>query len=159
MDSDKQELRQRYKDTRLSLSMPSVDAKSLEICRKVFREVNWAKIGSMCSYTPIEQLREVNVKPLHDTLMYKFPKIKIKILESDKHQVPPKAKFDLIIVPLLAFDKENYRLGWGGGFYDRFLARQPQAVKIGLAYWNGFASEGLPHEPHDIPLDMIITER
>jgi 5-formyltetrahydrofolate cyclo-ligase len=67
-------------------------------------------------------------------------------------------KFDLILVPCLAFDKDNYRLGWGGGFYDRFLAAQPKALKIGLCYQNGFVKEGLTHQPHDIPLDKIITE-
>ncbi len=159
MSQNKESLRKRYKAARLSVEMGSTDEKSLEICRKIFRTVDWGAVDWMCSYSPIEKLKEVDVRPLHDTIRYKFPKIEIVLLGQDKRQSPPKKRFDLIIVPCLAFDKDNYRLGWGGGFYDRFLARQPQAVKIGAAYQDSFVAKGLPHEPQDIPLDMIITER
>jgi 5-formyltetrahydrofolate cyclo-ligase len=56
-------------------------------------------------------------------------------------------------------DKNNHRLGFGGGFYDRFLAGQPKARKIGLAFEIGFITSNFPAEAHDVKLDMIITER
>jgi 5-formyltetrahydrofolate cyclo-ligase len=159
MSQDKRFLRQKYRNARLSVDIDRVDAKSLEICRKIFAAVDWATVKKVCSYQPIGGLREVNVAPLHDVVKYKFPQIKIKLLKPDKNQTLLKIKFDVIIVPCLAFDKDNHRLGWGGGFYDRFLAGQPQALKIGVAYHDSLVKDGLPREPRDIALDMVITER
>jgi 5-formyltetrahydrofolate cyclo-ligase len=159
MSSDKKLLRQKYKSTRLSVDLGSVDEKSLEICRQAFWAVDWDQIKQLCSYRPMRRLKEVDTSPLHDTVKYKFPAVKIKLLKPDKNQALLKTKFDVIIVPCLAFDIDNYRLGWGGGFYDQFLATQAQALKIGLAYQDSFVSGGLPREPHDIPLDIIITEK
>ena len=65
--------------------------------------------------------------------------------------------WELAIVPLLAFDRRGYRLGYGKGYYDRLLADAPFTT-IGV----GFAAQevdALPAEPHDIALDWIITER
>lgn len=70
----------------------------------------------------------------------------------------PHAVPDVIIMPLLGFDKLGTRLGYGGGYYDRTLAglaRKPRL--IGLAYAAQELDE-IPREPHDIPLDAIITE-
>lgn len=64
--------------------------------------------------------------------------------------------WDLTVAPLLAFDRAGYRLGYGKGFYDRLLA-QVRSVSIGVAF--AVQEEpGLPHEPHDVPLDIIVTE-
>lgn len=62
----------------------------------------------------------------------------------------------MLIVPLLAFDRAGHRLGYGRGFYDRLLAVST-APAIGVA----FAAQelaALPHDPHDLPLDWIVTE-
>lgn len=67
---------------------------------------------------------------------------------------------DLVIAPLLAFDRDGRRLGQGGGYYDRALAalRARKAVFVlGLAYV-GQETHGLPIEPHDQRLDAILTE-
>ena len=64
----------------------------------------------------------------------------------------------LILVPVLGFDRDCYRLGLGGGFYDRFLAGQASATTVGLAYDWAFVPEGLPREEHDVPLDRIVTD-
>lgn len=76
-----------------------------------------------------------------------------KLLEPE----PKDKKFDLVIVPTLAFDSNNNRLGYGKGFYDRFLTNQPQAHKIGLSY-SFNKVDNLPTDKHDIPLDLVITE-
>ncbi len=63
---------------------------------------------------------------------------------------------DLVIVPALMVDKMGYRLGYGGGFYDRFLAKYPD-VKTLCALPKELCIETLPHENFDIPIDIIIS--
>ena len=64
-----------------------------------------------------------------------------------------------VIVPGLSFTPQGYRLGRGGGYYDRYLSElPPQTPTIGLCY-EAFLSDSLPREPHDAPVSAIITER
>ena len=67
----------------------------------------------------------------------------------------------LLLVPLLAFDRAGYRLGYGGGFYDRTLAKlraaDPGCLAVGLAY-AAQEVEAVPREATDQPLDWIVTE-
>ena len=63
----------------------------------------------------------------------------------------------LMIVPGTAFDRNGRRLGYGGGFYDRYFLKYPAVNKIGIAYDLQIVDE-LPYEKHDIDMDMIITE-
>lgn len=68
---------------------------------------------------------------------------------------------DVIIIPMLAFNRAKFRLGYGTGFYDRTLEelRQTKPIKtIGLAY-SIQEMHNIPVEGHDIPMDMIITEK
>lgn len=65
--------------------------------------------------------------------------------------------WDVTIVPLLAFDRRGYRLGYGKGYYDRLLAAD-RATTIGVAFGMQEVST-LPTEAHDIPLDWVVTER
>ena len=72
---------------------------------------------------------------------------------ADCDQVIP----DLIITPLIAFDRSMSRLGQGGGHYDRSFGKYPDALRIGLA-WSVQEAEKLPVENHDRDLHMIVTE-
>jgi len=73
-------------------------------------------------------------------------------------------QLDLLLMPLVGFDREGHRLGMGGGYYDATLAfmrhrrvwRKPRLV--GLAY-ECQRVDALPHEPWDMPLDAVLTER
>ena len=68
----------------------------------------------------------------------------------------------LILVPALAFDNEGYRLGYGGGYYDRFLdrlARGGVSVTTVGPVFSPCRADTLPRENHDIPVDLIIDER
>jgi 5-formyltetrahydrofolate cyclo-ligase len=65
---------------------------------------------------------------------------------------------DLILSPLLGFDRAFNRLGQGGGDYDRAFARHPEALRIGIA-WSVQQIDVLPTEPWDMPLDAVLTER
>jgi 5-formyltetrahydrofolate cyclo-ligase len=92
-------------------------------------------------------------------------------LEPDAARIPsPTAEAealtpDLVIAPLIAFDREGYRLGQGGGYYDRTLAEPGLAALraagrlfvIGLAY-AGQETGRIPRDAHDQPLDAILTE-
>ncbi|MGB9886147.1 MAG: 5-formyltetrahydrofolate cyclo-ligase [Moorellales bacterium] len=68
-------------------------------------------------------------------------------------------EIDLALVPGVAFDRRGYRLGYGGGYYDRFLPLlRPEARSLGLAYsWQ--VLERLPVESTDVPVDYVVTEQ
>ncbi len=74
----------------------------------------------------------------------------------------PDLSHALILVPALAFDRQGFRMGYGGGYYDRFLASLREAgipvMTVGLVFSACFVS-ALPREPHDLPVDLIIDER
>lgn len=64
----------------------------------------------------------------------------------------------LVLVPALTFDRRGFRLGYGGGYYDRFLPLlRPEAVTVGLAY-DRLLWDLLPVEPHDRPVRWVVTE-
>lgn len=63
---------------------------------------------------------------------------------------------DALVIPCVGFNRQHYRLGYGGGFYDRTLAVQPRPLAIGVCY--GFALTGFEADAHDAPLDVVITE-
>ncbi|MGW8162068.1 MAG: 5-formyltetrahydrofolate cyclo-ligase [Desulfobulbales bacterium] len=71
--------------------------------------------------------------------------------------VPPE-KIEIAVIPGSVFDVHGGRLGYGGGYYDRFLVNDaPQAKRVGLAFEMQVVDK-VPVEPHDQPLDILITE-
>lgn len=64
---------------------------------------------------------------------------------------------DLVLVPALAYDRAGFRLGRGGGFYDRWLGGHPGVKTLGLAFACQVV-ENLPREEHDIRVDAVLTE-
>ncbi|MFM1984905.1 MAG: hypothetical protein RLZZ295_71 [Actinomycetota bacterium] len=81
---------------------------------------------------------------------------KKKISEPIGPAIKDLAGVGAIVVPALRIDQSGYRLGQGGGYYDRALAHL-RAWKIGLVYAGELNSEALPHEAHDIPLDAAAS--
>jgi 5-formyltetrahydrofolate cyclo-ligase len=72
----------------------------------------------------------------------------------------PLGVIDMVVVPGLAFDRRGYRVGRGRGFYDRFLSQQDfQGIRCGLCFQEQLQVEPIQAEPHDIPMDLIITDR
>jgi 5-formyltetrahydrofolate cyclo-ligase len=66
---------------------------------------------------------------------------------------------DVVIAPGLAFDAHGYRLGYGGGHYDRYLSRlRPETLRLGIAFHLQVVPS-VPHGPEDQPLDLVVTER
>lgn len=65
---------------------------------------------------------------------------------------------DVVIAPLVGFDRAGYRLGYGGGYFDRTLAAMPNKPRIvGVGYGQA-ALKTIHPQPHDIPMDVIVTE-
>lgn len=78
------------------------------------------------------------------------------IAASDGDRVVP----DVVLVPCVGFTASGYRLGYGGGYFDRWLAAHPHVTAAGVAWSAGHIDEGdFTPEPHDQPLAFIVTER
>lgn len=81
------------------------------------------------------------------------------VLEPAAQGVPvPLSETDAVVVPLVAWDEEGERIGYGKGYFDRALASRARSVAIGL----GFESQMLariPADESDVPLDMVVTEK
>jgi len=84
-------------------------------------------------------------------------------MEEDAYGIPKPKDTEIIhptllFVPCVGYGPGGYRLGYGGGFYDRTLgALQPRPCTVGLGYTNGFLPD-LEPEPHDVPLDAILND-
>ena len=82
------------------------------------------------------------------------------IPEPDPSKQPEKGsplKEDLMLVPGLLFDREGGRIGYGGGYYDRFMRDHP-CIKAGLCFSDQISEEILPQMPWDISVDLLITD-
>lgn len=135
-------------------------------------------------FLPIEKKNEVNTYIVKEYLEDNQKKVytshfKSNRLEMDTFLLSPKTIFEhgkmgipipidaekvepedlqVILVPLLAFDKFGNRIGYGKGYYDVFLkGLNPEVIKIGLSYF--LPEEIIPCEEHDIPLDFCITPK
>lgn len=96
------------------------------------------------------EMEAVRITPYTD-----FKRNRWGILEPFKGRAADEC--DLAVVPVVAFDGLK-RVGRGGGYYDKFLSRFPDCVKVGVAFSCRGAS-GIVTEPHDIPLDILVTEK
>ena len=66
---------------------------------------------------------------------------------------------DVVVTPGLAFDREGNRLGYGGGYYDRYLARMGGAIlRVGVAFSLQLVDR-VPHEQEDQPVDVVVTDQ
>lgn len=148
-------------EKRMSLPASQVQKYSEKIIKKLIDYINWQEINAINTYQTIKINNEINISRLLDFIRQNHPGIQIDIAESKisaGQNVPEGNNYDLAIVPLLGFDRSGNRLGYGGGYYDKFLARNHCKQIVGLSY--GFQEIGsLPVEPHDQKLDLIITEQ
>jgi 5-formyltetrahydrofolate cyclo-ligase len=182
MDTKKR-LRHDLLQRRSNLSSDEVRQASQRIVDTLIKTIEWPSIGSLHTYIATPQWNEIDTSGLLEYVWQHWPHILTATTRTTGKGMQsavfdarsewqthswgmPEPKngqvltadyrFDLIIVPVVGFDAQNNRLGLGKGYYDRFLATQPTAQKIGLSYrWARV--ESLPYEPHDIKLDKVIT--
>lgn len=131
---------------------------SRKITLQLLQIIDWSKIAGVSMYGSLEKLHEVDTKLFRAALHTQFPSTKLSVVSANKDAPVPENTSEIIIVPVVGFDASLHRLGMGGGFYDRYLARQPKALKIGLAHSAGKIEGKIDWQPHDIAMHKIITE-
>ena len=179
---NKTALRQKYKALRNSLSENEIEEMSLAVANKILTLPIWEKTYFHI-FLPITEHHEVNTEFILHLLSGKNKEIIISKSDFDtkkmthflltdntkikknKYNIPEPVdgiivqsnKIDVVFVPLLAFDKKGHRVGYGKGFYDKFLSEcKPDVIKIGLSF---FEPEELITDVFegDVKLDYCVT--
>jgi 5-formyltetrahydrofolate cyclo-ligase len=179
---NKTELRQKYKTLRNSLSENEIEEMSLAVANKIIKLAIWEK-NYFHIFLPITEQKEINTEFILHLLSGKDKEIIVSKadfetrkmthflltdntkIKKNEYNIPepvdgievPSTKIDVVFVPLLAFDKSGHRVGYGKGFYDKFLSEcKPDVIKIGLSFFEPEESiEGVFEG--DIQLDYCIT--
>lgn len=177
----KSELRLKYKVLRQKLSNDEVEEKSLAIANQLVRMDIWNKTYYHV-FLPIEEQKEVNTEYILQILAGKDKEIVISKsdfetismthylltdntkIKKNEYNIPepisglnvPTELIDVVFVPLLAYDKLGNRIGYGKGFYDKFLSEcKPDVIKIGLSFFEPEERiEGIYES--DVKLDFCV---
>jgi 5-formyltetrahydrofolate cyclo-ligase len=178
----KKNLRKKYKDLRQSLTPEAIEDKSLAIANRLLRLDIWDKIYYHL-FLSIEEQKEIDTEFILQILAGKDKEIVVSKsdfgtlgmthylltdntkIKKNEYNIPepvyglevPVTKIDVVFVPLLAFDLKGNRVGYGKGFYDKFLSEcKPETIKIGLSF---FEAEELIDDisENDIQLDSCVT--
>jgi 5-formyltetrahydrofolate cyclo-ligase len=176
----KKELRKKYKTLRNQLSPSEIEDKSIGIANQLLKVDVWNSMYFHLYLTILEQ-KEIDTTHILNILFAKNKEIVVSKSDfmtgemqhflmtentrftKNNYGIPepkdglevPVSKIDVVFIPLLAFDKKGNRVGYGKGFYDRFL-KNTNALKIGLSF---FEAEDLieDSDKHDIRLDYCIS--
>ena len=103
-----------------------------------------------------KQVMEAVLVPSMDALEYGA--YHILTVREERREILPPQEIDCAIVPGVAFGMDGARLGMGGGYYDTFLPKAPEAVRIAAAFQCQITEE-IPRAPHDCGVDWIVTEQ
>ena len=178
--TEKKKIRRRILKLRDGLSVKEREEKSKQIKEKLFSHFEFRTAKTILFYAA--KGNEVETKGMIEESLSSEKKVSLPIvkgknllfsqvlgyeelspstfgiLEPEKECPISLDRVDLIIVPGIAFDEKGNRIGFGRGFYDRFLKKVPDAFKIGLAFEIQIV-ETIPEISTDIPVDKIITEK
>jgi 5-formyltetrahydrofolate cyclo-ligase len=181
----KQALRKIYSQKRLEVSEPEYLQMNHRLCEIFFSTIDLSFIHVIHVFLPIEKNREPNTWLIIDRIRREFPHVRLSIPKVNQedgtldnyffeglHQLTPNAwgipeprqgiptpsdKIDMVLIPLLAFDLQGQRVGYGRGFYDKLLAGcKADCKKIGLSFFPPVDNID-DVQPHDIPLHQVIT--
>ncbi len=180
----KKEVRLHYKALRNTLTEEDIDEKSLAIANLTLQLPIWDK-SFFHVFLPIEKLKEVNTEFLLHLLSGKDKNILISKsdfetrdmthflltdavrIKNNEYGIPEPqdgievavSKIDVVFVPLLAFDESGNRVGYGKGFYDKFLAGcRSETIKIGLSFFESVSVWEDVFES-DVKLDYCVTPK
>ena len=178
---EKKELREIYKQKRNNLTEVEIDNLQENIYQQIY-SLDLAKVKNIHLFLSLKRFKEIDTQPIINYFREKGKQIVVSkcnfkdntlshfyfdtniVLELNKFGVPEpinaekalEKELDLIFVPLLISDKENYRVGYGKGFYDRFLSKCRKDAKIiGLNFFEPIAKITDLHE-FDVALDAVI---
>ncbi|MEX1002651.1 MAG: 5-formyltetrahydrofolate cyclo-ligase [Crocinitomicaceae bacterium] len=174
---EKSEIRKLYLAKRSDLSFKVRDQLSTEIAHRLLNEFDLSN-KTVSIFLPIERFKEINTWKIIDQLNAQFvlPVLNGDQLKHIRYEEKAQLKIsdwgipeptygdevaistiDFVIVPLLAIDKKGYRVGYGKGFYDRFLANcSPNCTFIGLSYFEPIDKVKDTHQA-DVRLHHCIT--
>jgi 5-formyltetrahydrofolate cyclo-ligase len=121
----------------------------------VMRFLQFSNPGLSVAFPRIKKGGEMEaIVPLHEDA---FAHNAYNIMEPSAGEAVDPLLLDMVLVPLLAFDEQGNRAGYGKGYYDRFLARcRPDCLKVGISYFDAVTLLEDANE-FDIPLDLCIT--
>ncbi|CAL68121.1 5-formyltetrahydrofolate cyclo-ligase [Christiangramia forsetii] len=179
---NKDDLRKKYKEHRLQLDDAEIEKLSLEIANKALELPVW-DYRYYHIFLSIAEQKEVSTEYLLHILQGKDKEVIIPrsnaetgeltnilltdqtVIKKNRWNIPEpqdgieikSEMLDVVFIPLLAFDKQGHRVGYGKGFYDRFLAScKPDIVKIGLSFFEP-VEEIKEIFSSDIPLNYCVT--
>jgi 5-formyltetrahydrofolate cyclo-ligase len=183
----KQQLRKQYMAKRQQLSVVEYDELNRQLLQQ-FQQLDLSRVHCIHLFLPIRERKEPDTYLIREWLKLHQPHIKIVFPRADfdthtmqsfadddalqlavnafdipepiKGNEVPVDEIDLIIVPLLAFDRQGYRVGYGKGFYDRFMAQcKPGTQFIGLSFFEPVdAIDGLNHYDRRLHACIIPTQ-
>lgn len=180
--SNKNELRQKYRTLRDSFGEEFIENASILVCKTLAERQEFINADTVLFYYPVKN----EISPLlifdlclkmgktvafpvcqahNSTLVFKkvsslddLSKSTFDLLEPNKNcEIITPSQNTVCIVPAIAFSRDGHRIGYGKGYYDRFLANF-SGTSIGLSY-SALVCNNFSQNDHDIPVDMIITER
>lgn len=180
----KSALRKKFSEHRQGLSGSRITKLSLQILENLLSCEFYKKSETVHCFMTIKKNREVDTLPiirqlLDDGKRVVVPKANPEKLSLDHYLYKPEGRFkenqwgipeptngikvsesefDLVLVPMLAADRQKNRLGYGLGYYDRFLAGI-DVVKAGLLFEASISEEPIPYNSHDIRMDYLVTEK
>ncbi len=147
----KKELRELASSIRDNISKDKREKATETILQKAFKEIKDCKMIGI--YETIKS--EVDTKALFTTLEYVGMKSCVPVIK-DGVMTMSSPDVDALIIPGLGFDDDNNRLGYGKGYYDKFL-KTFKGKKIMIAF-KGQKIKSIPAEAHDVKMDMVITD-
>ncbi|MDR6968686.1 5-formyltetrahydrofolate cyclo-ligase [Flavobacterium arsenatis] len=179
---NKKELRIKYKELRKTLSEEEIEEKSLAVANKLIHLPIWEK-NYFHIFLPITEQKEIDTEFILHLLAGKDKEIIVSKsdfktrkmthflltdntrIRKNEYNIPepvdglevPSSKIEVVFVPLLAFDKNGHRVGYGKGFYDKFLSEcKDDVLKIGLSFFEAEEEISDVFES-DVRLDFCIT--
>ena len=184
--ADKPTLRKVYLEKRKFLSTPVWAARNNDITQLLMDNMALNKVKTLHLFLPISQQKEVDTWAIMDAVKSQYPGIRFAIpkvtserqlqhfvftspeqLKPSRWGVPEPVtadvvapeEIDMVLVPLIAFDRLGHRIGYGKGYYDNFLVQcRPDTVKVGLSLSPPL--DKIPYlDPHDIPSDFCVNHK